>query len=542
MSSNNDHLNRREADKGGNTLLIGRIVAASVIFALALIIKLSPFVSTLLLILAAAVAGYDIFIQAVSLVEEREFFAAPIVVVFVAVLSFVIGYSREGAALVILYQVGNLVIMYAVERTKQSAKELLRYSDETISSRVDEIASLPNAQQLSTAEVMEQSAGFILKIAMAFALIFAILVPIITNLTFKESIHRALAIILVSTPASVITAMPVTAFVGLCRNAQLGAVFNSASAIETASYTESVVIDKSGVLTPGVPQLLSVQSDVLDTDTFMMFAAHASCQSEQPFAKAITAAFKGEYRMDVISDFVDVPGSGVDLTIGGAHVTLATRELYISRGEAVPYETDDTGLVFYMMVSGRYVGRIVLSDSVFDEAENLAYELKNAGIERRVLVSEESSEDTEQLANELGFTNAYGELDTARKLQLISELSDKSNGKVMFVYSNGIEAHSAASVDVRVSDKGKYADALLNKDYISNLPVVLKTCRRVREVATENAVFAFALKAVLIFLSINGFCPIWFAVFMDMAASSATVLNSFRVTKNSLLDKAQKSE
>ena len=71
--------------------------------------------------------------------------------------------------------------------------------------------------------------------------------------------------------------------------------------------------------------------------------------------------------------------------------------------------------------------------------------------------------------------------------------------------------------------------------YIANLPMALRLCTRVREVAAENAIFAFVIKAILIFLSLTGYCNIWFAIFIDMVAALATILNSIRVTSPSLI-------
>ena len=104
------------------------------------------------------------------------------------------------------------------------------------------------------------------------------------------------------------------------------------------------------------------------------------------------------------------------------------------------------------------------------------------------------------------------------------------------------EAHSAADVDMRVSKKAKFADASVDPDRVANLPFAIQICKRMGQVQTENAIFAFLIKALLIFLAINGKCTIWFAAFLDMAATLATVLNAIRVTQDSLLSKLRRSE
>ena len=521
---------------GLNGIIVIRLIIASLIFAVSLIVKMPSLVRTLLLALSVVVSGYDVVLAAVDSVESRDYFATPIVIVFVAVISFFIGFGLEGAALMMFYQIGQILITYAKERTVKSAKELLCYSDDETVEKITGIIEEENAGKMELESTVGAAASFVLKIALGIAVLYAILIPILTNLSFAVSIHRALTIIVIATPLSVVVAMPLTGIIGICYGAQFGVVFNNAEAMEKAAEADTAVFDKPGVFADDHPSLVSVQSDLLDKSTFMNFAAHAVYYSEQPFAKAISDAFNHDYMLDLISDFQDIPGCGVELKINGAHVTLATRELFASRGEAVPYESSKENYqMLYMMVSEKYVGKIALTNEIYGEAEQLVPDLKAIGFEKCILLTEDGNEESEIAAAELEFDEVFGECDTARKLRLINDLKTSRDTQMMYVYANGFDAHSAADLDVRVNRKGKFADILVIPEYIANLPLALQLCSRVREVAAENAIFAFVVKAILIFLSLTGYCNIWFAIFIDMAAALATILNSIRVTSPSLI-------
>ena len=524
-------------NQGGlNSIIVIRLIVASLIFAVSLIVKMPSLVRILLLALSVVVSGYDVALDAVNSVESGDYFATPIVIVFVAVISFFIGFGLEGAALMMFYQIGQILIAYAQERTVKSAKELLCYSDEETVEKVTGIIEEENAGKMAMEYTVGSAASFILKIALGIAVLYAVLIPIFTNLSFAVSIHRALTIIVIATPLSVVVAMPLTGIIGICYGAQFGVIFNNAAAMEKAAEVETAVFDKPGVFADDHPSLVSAQSDLLDKSTFMNFAAHAVYYSEQPFAKAISDAFNFDYKLDLISDFQDIPGCGVDLKINGAHVTLATRELFASRGEAVPYENaKEDYQMFYMMVSEKYVGKIALTNEIYGETEQLAPDLKAIGFDKCILLTEDGKEESEAAATELEFDEVYGECDTARKLRLVNDLKASRDTQMMYVYANGFDAHSAADLDIRVSRKGKFADILVIPEYIANLPLALQLCSRVREVAAENAIFAFVIKAILIFLSLTGYCNIWFAIFIDMAAALATILNSIRVTSPSLI-------
>ncbi|MDY4487155.1 MAG: HAD family hydrolase [Candidatus Limivicinus sp.] len=527
---------KSQSPGGLNSIIVIRLIVASLIFAVSLIVKMPSLVRILLLALSVVVSGYDVALDAVNSVESGDYFATPIVIVFVAVISFFIGFGLEGAALMMFYQIGQILIAYAQERTVKSAKELLCYSDEETVEKVTGIIEEENAGKMAMEYTVGSAASFILKIALGIAVLYAVLIPILTNLSFAVSIHRALTIIVIATPLSVVVAMPLTGIIGICYGAQFGVIFNNAAAMEKAAEVETAVFDKPGVFADDHPSLVSAQSDLLDKSTFMNFAAHAVYYSEQPFAKAISDAFNLDYKLDLISDFQDIPGCGVDLKINGAHVTLATRELFASRGEAVPYENaKEDYQMFYMMVSEKYVGKIALTNEIYGETEQLAPDLKAIGFDKCILLTEDGKEESEAAATELEFDEVYGECDTERKLRLVNDLKASRDTQMMYVYANGFDAHSAADLDIRVSRKGKFADILVIPEYIANLPLALQLCSRVREVAAENAIFAFVIKAILIFLSLTGYCNIWFAIFIDMAAALATILNSIRVTSPSLI-------
>ena len=140
------------------------------------------------------------------------------------------------------------------------------------------------------------------------------------------------------------------------------------------------------------------------------------------------------------------------------------------------------------------------------------------------------------MAEDLGFDEAFGECDTERKLKHIENLNQGTRNHVMFVYANGLETHTAADVDVRLSRKAKFADVTVQPEDAQALPMILLISRRMCQVAKSNAIFVFAVKALLIFLSMLGFCKLWFVLFLDVAAVLATLLNAIRVTKDPLIN------
>ena len=278
------------------------------------------FLSIILLVLAALVAGYDIILQAVELIEEGDYFAVPVVVVFIALLSYFISFQIEGAALVLLYQIGMMLIAYAEEHTKKAALELLSYQDEGVAERVSAILNEDDSASMSVESVMKSSSGSVLKLAMILSVIYAIVLPIVTSYTYIVSIHRALMIILIATPMSVVVSIPLAARVGICYSAQQGVIIEKASTLEAMADSTVAVFDKGGIFADECPRIIAMYSDVLDSATFMNFVAHSVYYSDQPIAKAITAAFDQDYKLEILSGFRDIPGYGMELNLSLIHI------------------------------------------------------------------------------------------------------------------------------------------------------------------------------------------------------------------------------
>lgn len=517
-----------------NNFLVIRLVVASVIFAVALILDVPNFLRILLLVIAAGLAGYDIILKAVDAVMNGAYFDAPVLLILISVLAFFVGFAAEGAALLLLYQIGLLLLNFAKEHTKRAALDLVQDRDEDVIAHMRELADSEEGCSMAIENVMRVSAGTILRLAMLFAVVYAIALPLFTSFGFLISIHRALVILLVATPMSVVASMPVAGLVGLCSSASHGLVFNNAYSMEAMADASAAVIDKSGVFTEECPRVITMFSDVLDQDTFLNFVAHAVYHSDQPVAHAIAAVFDHDYRLDVIKDFREIPGYGVELSIDGIPVTFASAEYFRAEGMDFGEPDSEVGQTFYMVVAGRKMGKAVISSDVNANLEDLVPKLKSAGIGRCILLCEDSREAGQTFAETMNFSEMYAQCNTPKKLQIVDETTRKTKGAVLFVYANGIEQHSSAAVDIRVSKRAKYADAVISSDELESLPVVKKVSKRVREICIENAVFAFVVKAVLIFLSIIGYCNLWLAVVLDFAAAIATVLNTIRITGPSL--------
>ena len=237
----------------------------------------------------------------------------------------------------------------------------------------------------------------------------------------------------------------------------------------------------------------------------------------------------------MISDFVDVPGCGVELKIGGSPVQLATADYLAARGVSVT-KAEEEGEVYYLIVSGRYIGYLCIASQTNEGGTELLEGIREIGMRETILLTEDGAGESQRLAELLGFDEVFGECDTERKLKHIEDLNQGTRNHVLFLYANGLETHTAADVDVRLNRVSKVADVMVPPENSAALPMGVQIARRTVQVAKENAFFVFGMKALMIFLSMIGANSIWFVLFMDVVAVLATLLNSIRVTKDPLID------
>lgn len=524
-----------------NKLLIVRLVLASLLFAAALILKMSALLTTVLLAVSAVIAGYDVVMQAVNDASAKDFFGASMIVTFVAVVSFAIGFGHEGAALVILYQIGLLLIDYTSARTKGSALDFIPPEDDDILTHVSLLFESPEVGKTPAEEKLRRAMGLAAKVILAAAVVYAVVLPLVGDSTYTVSIHRALTLMVIATPISVLASLRLTDVVGIGFAAANGVVYNNSASFDMTRNINAVVFDKQGVFTNGQPRVSSVRSDKLPPETFLKIAAHICYKSADPMAKAVTAAYGGEIMPRVADDFAEVPGLGAEIRINGISLCLGTAHFITSMGVSVPAGELRGGQTLYMSIADRYVGSVSLTEDVAPEAGNVVSELTDAGVGSCVLMTGDGSDESAKLAKTLGISEFYSGCDENQKLAAVEDCSKGvHDGRSLYIFGIPADVHSAADIDACVGANSVNADVFLTETGLGWLPAAMSVSGRALTVSRENIALAIIIKVLVIALALTGRCNIWFAVFLDMAAALGAILNTIRVSMPPLFTIARK--
>ena len=201
------------------------------------------------------------------------------------------------------------------------------------------------------------------------------------------------------------------------------------------------------------------------------------------------------------------------------------------------------GSALYMSVAGRYVGYLTLAEEINPDAADIVADITSAGADSCILLTGDSSEESARLAKSLGISEYFAECDRDKKLSAVDSCRKSvHNGRMMYVYSEPIDCHSPADIDASVGTNSVNSDMFLTENGISWLSGAITASRRSKTVALENVAGTMIIKALIIALTLTGFCNLWFAVFLDMAAALGAILNTIRVSMPPLFTLVKKQK
>ncbi len=318
---------------------------------------------------------------------------------------------------------------------------------------------------------------------------------------------------------------------GLSRSAEYGVFVKDAKTLENTEKMAAVIYDKADVFTDGAPKLASVNSPILDNDSFLKLAAYTAYSSEQRFAAPIVSAYGGDIIHSYISDFRDIPGCGMVILLQGKPILLGTRDLFDAKGIAIPEADRKSGYVLYLAIEGRYAGSLTLKEKVNPYAESVISDFAALGNIKSILVTEDGREVSEKLAKSLHVDELHYECGFSEKADIIQKCRDQlaPDEKLMYISAENLEYHTAADIDAKVGSSFDSADILTSNVGIFGLPVTYTSAHTVTRLSTENLIFTAFIKLVLVVLALTGGATLWFIVLLDFAASIFGVLNVVRL-------------
>ncbi len=509
-----------------------RVALSAALLIAAYSVNAASLVSMLMLIAAALICGFDIVLAAVDkIIKKRDYLNDQLLVCLCAIACFCIGCYTETIVMLVVYQLGRTCLNFVIRKTKLGFYGAVSPEDREGSLRLRSILNSPGSLKNSVFDKYMPYLELFSKAAFIVGILFAAAVPLITDTTYVMSIRRGSMLIIAAVPISALAALPMYSLAGLSRAAEYGVYIKNTASLENTGDLASVIYDKADVFTDGTPKLVSVNSPILDNESFLQLAAYTAYSSEQRFAAPIVSAYSGDIITSYISDFKDIPGCGMEISLHGRSVLLGTGELFDAKGISIPDTERKSGYILYLAIGGRYAGSLTLKEKLNPYAESVISDFAALGGIKSVLLTEDGRDVSERLAKALNVDELHYECGFTEKADIIQKCKDQlaPDEKLMYISAENLEYHTAADIDAKVGTEFENADMLMSNVGIFGLPVAYTASHMVKRLSSENLVFTAVIKFVLVVLALTGSATLWFIVLLDFAASVFGVLNVVRM-------------
>lgn len=509
-----------------------RVALSAALLIAAYSVNAASLVSMLMLIAAALICGFDIVLAAVDkIIKKRDYLNDQLLVCLCAIACFCIGCYAETIVMLVVYQLGRTCLNFVIRKTKLGFYGAVSPEDREGSLRLRSILNSPGSLKNSVFDKYMPYLELFSKAAFIVGILFAAAVPLITDMTYVMSIRRGSMLIIAAVPISALAALPMYSLAGLSRAAEYGVYIKNTASLENTGDLASVIYDKADVFTDGTPKLVSVNSPILDNESFLQLAAYTAYSSEQRFAAPIVSAYSGDIITSYISDFKDIPGCGMEISLHGRSVLLGTGELFDAKGISIPDTERKSGYILYLAIGGRYAGSLTLKEKLNPYAESVISDFAALGGIKSVLLTEDGRDVSERLAKALNVDELHYECGFTEKADIIQKCKDQlaPDEKLMYISAENLEYHTAADIDAKVGTEFENADMLMSNVGIFGLPVAYTASHMVKRLSSENLVFTAVIKFVLVVLALTGSATLWFIVLLDFAASVFGVLNVVRM-------------
>jgi Cu+-exporting ATPase len=362
-----------------------------------------------------------------------------------------------------------------------------------------------------------------------------------------HALVNAVAVLIIACPCALGLATPMSIMVGMGRGAQAGVLFRDAEALERLEKVDTLVLDKTGTLTMGRPELSSIVAEPgFSEDQVLAFAAAVERGSEHPLAAAIlAAASQRKLRLSDASQFESLTGKGVLGRVEGRTVAFGNSSLMSEKGVelgrlAAEAETQraDGRTAMFLAVDGKAAGLVSVGDPIRADADKTLADLRADGL-RLVMLTGDNRTTAEAVARQLGITEVIAEVLPEHKKEAIEKLQHE--GRIVAMAGDGVnDAPALAQADVGVA-MGTGTDVAVQSAGVTLLKGDLTAILRARKLSRavmrnirQNLFFAFAYNSLGVPLAAGALYPVFGLLLSPLFASAAMSLSSVSVIANAL--------
>ena len=436
-------------------------------------------------------------------------------------------------------QPGDDVVSGCVNLSGLLKVQVTKAFEESTVSKILDLVENASSKKAKAEHFITRFARYYTPIVVLAAVALALLPPLFTQVSWLDSIQRALNFLVVSCPCALVISVPLSFFGGIGGASRAGILVKGGNYLEVLAKTEIVVFDKTGTLTQGVFNVTAIHPDHCDQSQLLELAALAEASSDHPISRSLLEAWGQLPDRSRVTQAEELSGRGVKAVVDGKVICAGNDKLMDEIG-VTWHPCHHVGTTVHVAADGVYLGHIVISDQVKPDAQQAISALKAAGVHKTVMLTGDAKQVGEAVAAQLGLDEVHTQLLPTDKVDrvegLLKEVSPK--GALAFVGDgiNDAPVLSRADVGIAMGALGsdaaiEAADIVLMDDKPSKLAQAIAIARRTLAIVRQNIVFALGVKLLVLVLSALGLANLWEAVFADVGVSVIAILNAMRAMR-----------
>ena len=453
---------------------------------------------------------------------------------------------------------GDSVIGASMNRSGSFSFRVSRVGPDTVLAQIVDLVRQAQSSRTQVQRLADQVVGWFVPVVIALA-ISAFVVWFLVSGNAVLAMLFLVSVLVIACPCALGLATPTSIMVASGKGAENGLIFRSAEALETAGKLRTIVLDKTGTLTRGQPEVTDFErlpGGALPANTLLPLTAALESRSEHPLAEAITTYARSwlasahspliDRELPAVEGFEAVAGRGVQGSIGGQQVRVGTprwfEELGINTATLTPLvERLEVAArsVAVVVVDGRMEGCFGVADPLKPTSAAAVAALRRLGLQV-LMLSGDARRTAEVVAAQVGIERVIAEVRPADKASVLKRLQEQGEGPVAMVGDGINDAPALAQADVGIAmgtgtDVAIAAsDITLISGNLAGVPAAIELSRAAMANIRQNLVFAFAYNVAGIPIAAGLLFPLTGWLLSPMIAGAAMAFSSVSVVSNAL--------
>ena len=409
---------------------------------------------------------------------------------------------------------------------------------DTAINEIIELVKNSNKTKSKTELFITKFAKVYTPIVVVLALMLAFIPPIFEGFqNLGEWVKRALVFLVTSCPCAIVLSVPLGYFAGIGKAGKEGVLIKGSNYLDILTKANTMVLDKTGTITKGNFEVSKIiLAEKIKEEELLEIAAVAESMSNHPIAKSIINRVNKKVNQEEIEEYKEIAGMGIKAKYHGEEIVEGNAKL-LEKEEIKYYPCNEIGAIVYVAKNKKYLGAIVISDTIKPDSKEAIEGFKKNGISKICMLTGDNKEIAENIAKQVGIEEVHCNLLPGEKVKELQKLKNEQN--IIIAIGDGIndspilaEADIGASMGLNGQDLAiETSDIVIMDGKLSSFNKAIKVSKRTKKIIMQNIYFALGIKVIVLVLGAFGISTMWEAVFADVGVTFITVLNSLRVFK-----------